>query len=270
MLQCLPNEIERIIFRIATTTHPIHHLPSYLLVAGRVHDWVEELMYHTVILTSEFQGRGFVDSCPLASAKVKALCLGGNLQLTTAARILELCRSIDDLALWVLPGGDVPDVPACLLIALNRLPLSRLSVRLSAIFCRTAAPYLPSIPLFEKVTHLELLEGWVLWGFPTGIHHLTQLTHLSLRAVAHQTAPALLKMILTDCASLEVLFLRVIDGVEDIEAWLKAEGFDDPRITVVTATDPRNFWDCLTSDETKTWNYGDDIMKSHQSGTSTL
>ncbi|KAG1802487.1 hypothetical protein EV424DRAFT_1517970 [Suillus variegatus] len=210
-------------------------------------------MYRTVILTSEFQARGFIDSRPLASAKVKSLCLGGTLQLMTAAHIIELCQSIDDLALWVLPEGDMPNVPACLLTALNRLSLSRLSVRLSAIFCRTATPYLPSIPLFGKVTHLELLEGWVLWGFPqaTGIHQLTQLTHLSLRVVARQTAPALLQMILTECASLEVLVLRVIDGVEDIEAWLKVKGLDDPRI-MVTATDPHNFWDCLTSDDSET------------------
>lgn len=35
----LPHEIERIIFRLAAGAHPKRHLPSYLLVAGRVHDW---------------------------------------------------------------------------------------------------------------------------------------------------------------------------------------------------------------------------------------
>jgi hypothetical protein len=174
-------------------------------------------------------------------------------ELKILHRVIELCQSIDDLALWVLPEGDMPNVPACLLTALNRLALSRLSVHLSAIFCRMATPYFPSILLFGKVTHLELLEGWVLWGFPqaTGIHQLTQLMHLSLRVVAHQTAPALLQMILAECAALEVLVLRVINGVEDIEAWLKVKGLDDPRI-MVTATDPHNFWDCLTSDDLET------------------
>ena len=228
-------------------------------------------MYHTVILTSEFQGHGFVNSRPLASAKVKSLCLGGTLQLTTAAHIMELCGGVDDLALWVLPQaeGDVPqaEVPACLSIALNKLPLSRLSLRLSAIFCRTAAPYLPSIPLFGKITHLEILEGWVLWGFPTGIHCLAQLMHLSLQVVAHQTAPTLLRMILADCVCLEVLVLRIIDGVDDIEAWLKVEGLDDPRI-IVTAMDPHNTWDCLASDETRIWHYRDDATKC-QNSTST-
>ncbi|KAG1769911.1 hypothetical protein EV702DRAFT_978454, partial [Suillus placidus] len=204
---------------------------------------IEEVMYRTIIFTSEAQARRFVKSRPVASAKVKSLCLGSTLHLVTAADVMELCSHVNNLALWIVPEGDAPGVPACLLNAINRLPkLSQLSIRVSTVFCRNVVPFLPSVPLFNRITHLELLEGWVLWGFPVGIHHLTQLTHLSLRVVAHQTALASLRMILMNCVCLQVLVLRVIEGVDDIEKWLADEGLDDPRIVVTTMT-PHHSWD---------------------------
>jgi hypothetical protein len=194
-------------------------------------------MYRTIVFTSEAQACRFVKSRPVASAKVKSLFLDSTLRFVTAADVMELCSHVDDLALWIVPEGGAPGVPACLLNAFNRLPkLSQLSIRLSAVFCRNAVPFLPSMPIFNKITHLELLEGWVLWGFPIGIHCLTQLTHLSLRVVARQTAPASLHMILENCVCLEVLVLRVIEGAGDIEKWLEDEGLADPRILVTTET----------------------------------
>jgi hypothetical protein len=211
------------------------------ILTQKVHR-IEEVMYCTVIFTSEAQACRFIKSRPLASAKVKSLCLGSTLHVVTAVDVMELCSHVDDLALWIVLEGDTPGVPARLLNALNRLPkLLQLSIRVSTVFCKTAAPFLPSIPLFKKITHLELLEGWVLWSFPVGIHYLTQLTHLSLRVVTYQTAPASLRMILLDCVYLRVLILRVIEGVDYVERWLKDEGLDDPRIVVTTMT-PHHSW----------------------------
>ncbi|KAG1891832.1 uncharacterized protein F5891DRAFT_1197343 [Suillus fuscotomentosus] len=257
----LPHEIERAIFQVAAGVHPTNHLPSYLLVAERVRQWIEEVMYHTIVFTSEAQACRFVESRPVASAKVKSLCLGSTLHLVTAADVMELCSHVDSLALWIVREGDAPGVPACLLNAFNRLPkLSQLSIRVSTVFCRNAVPFLPSMPIFNKITHLELLEGWVLWGFPIGIHYLTRLTHLSLRVVAHQTAPASLRIILMNCVCLELLVLRVIEGlgeVGDIEKWLEDEGLADPRIVVTTMT-PYHSW---VNDDRSLWQYGDYILK---------
>jgi len=176
-------------------------------------------------------------------------------QLTTAAEVMQLCSGIDNLALWIMPDWDrytttiVP--PNFLLDALNRLPLSRLSIHLSTIFCGATMPFLPSIPFFSKITHLELMEGWVLWGSPIGIHCLTQLTHISLRISTHQTAPALLRTILADCNLLQVLVLRVTEEVEKVEKWLlEHNGLDDPRIVVTTKK-------YIASDGIGLWQYGD-------------
>lgn len=218
---------------------------------------IEAVMYRTVIFTSEAQACRFIKSRPVASAKVKSLCLGSTLHVVTAVDVMELCIHVDDLALWIVPEGDTPGMPARLLNALNRLPkLLQLSIRVSTVFCKTAVgPFLPSMPLFKKITHLELLEGWVLWSFPVGIHYLTQLTHLSLRLVTYRTAPASLRMILVDCVYLRVLILRVIEGVDDVEKWLKDEGLDDPRIVVTTMTPPSHHsWVSL-------WQHGDNILK---------
>ncbi|KAG1795278.1 uncharacterized protein BJ212DRAFT_1291353, partial [Suillus subaureus] len=67
-----------------------------------------------------------------ASVNVKSLCIGGTVQLTTVVEVIQLCSGIVDLTLWILPEGD-HDVPGCLLDALNKLPLSQLSIHLSTL-----------------------------------------------------------------------------------------------------------------------------------------
>ncbi|KAG1872520.1 uncharacterized protein F5891DRAFT_947961, partial [Suillus fuscotomentosus] len=225
---------------------------------------IEGLMYRTVVLASEARACLFVDSLRsrpvFASVNVKSLCIRGMVQLATAVEVIQLCSGIVDLALWILPEGD-HDMLDHLLDALNKLPLSRLSIHLSTVFRRTDMPFLPSISLFSKVTHLDLLEGWVLWGSPIGIHCLTQLTHISLRLFTDRTAPALLQMILADCIHLKVLVLRVTEEVGRVEKWLQEhDGLDDHRI-VVTAKSSRDTWNCKTSDGMSLWQYGDYIAK---------
>jgi hypothetical protein len=215
-------------------------------------------MYHTIILTSETRACRLVNSLhprpAFASANIKSMCFCGTVQLTTAAEVMQLCSGIDNLALWILPDWDRYSVaivpPHFLLDALNRLRLSRLSIHLSTIFCGPTKPFLSSIPFFRTITHLELMEGWVLWGSPIGIHCLTQLTHISLRMPStHQTEPALqFQMILADCNLLQVLVLRVTEEVEKVEKWLLEYGLDDPRIVVTKH---------VTSYGIGPWQYGD-------------
>ncbi|KAG0696100.1 hypothetical protein DEU56DRAFT_750084, partial [Suillus clintonianus] len=216
----------------------------------------EGLIYHTIILTNETRACHFVDSLrsrlALASKNVKSLCLCGTVQLATAAEVMHLCSGVCSLALWILPEGDNHAMPDFLLEALNGLPLSWLSIQLSTVFRGTAMPFLPSIPIFSHVTHLELLEGWVLWGSPIGIPCLTQLTHISLRVFTKQTAPASLQMILANCVILEVLVLRVTEEVSTVEKWLLEHGLDDPCI-IVTAKSPRDTWDRVASDGMSLW-----------------
>lgn len=214
-------------------------------------------MYRTVVLASEARACLFVDSLRsrpvFASVNVKSLCIRGMVQLTTAVEVIQLCSGIVDLALWILPEGD-HDMLDHLLDALNKLPLSRLSIHLSTVFRRTDMPFLPSISLFSKVTHLDLLEGWVLWGSPIGIHCLTQLTHISLRLFTD-------RIILADCIHLKVLVLRVTEEVGRVEKWLQEhDGLDDHCI-VVTAKSSRDTWNCRTSDGMSLWQYGDYIAK---------
>ncbi|KAG1841185.1 hypothetical protein C8R48DRAFT_781495 [Suillus tomentosus] len=262
---CLPYEIERKVFRLAAHVHPASDVRSCLLVAQRVQNWTEGLIYHTIVLTSETRACRFIDSLhsrpALASKNVKSLCLCGTVQLATAAEVMHLCSGVCSLALWILPEGHNHTVPDFLLEELNGLPLSRLSIQLSTVFRRTARPFLPSIPIFNIITHLELLEGWVLWGSSIGIPCLTQLTHISLRVFTKQTAPALLQMILSDCVILEVLVLRVTEEVGTVEKWLlEYEGLDDPRI-VVTTKSPHDTWDHVASDGMSLWQYGDYVAK---------
>jgi hypothetical protein len=217
-------------------------------------------MYHTIILPSETRACRLLNSLhsrpAFASANIKSMCFYDTVQLATAAEVIQLCSGIDDLALWVFPAGDRHiELPVFLLDALDRLPLSRLSIRLSAVFCTAnSMPFLPSIPLFSKITHLELMDGWVLWGSPIGIHCLTQLTHISLRMFPDQTAPALLQTILAECTLLQVLILRVTEKVDKVDEWLlEHEGLDDLRIVVTTKKH-------LVSDGIPSlWEYGDCI-----------
>ncbi|KAH7927897.1 hypothetical protein BV22DRAFT_1127070 [Leucogyrophana mollusca] len=221
--------------------------------------WHEE--FTSVNFSDEEKAGRFISALLIrpefAQREIKSLWIGGNVCITTTTEILRLCQGITKLALWTTPTY-VPADSRALLKLLDTLSLKQLSFAFSLIHGGVSSefPSLPSISLFNKVTHLELLEGWVLWSSCMGIHSLPQLTHLSLRASTKRTDPRLLRGIL-ELPDMRAMVLRVTEDRFIVEKWLYNNGTEDRRVVLVheIAQEARG------SPHSTLWKYADGIVQ---------
>ncbi|KAH7904300.1 hypothetical protein BJ138DRAFT_1239099 [Hygrophoropsis aurantiaca] len=259
--QPLPFELERYIFILASANSPLNNICSYLLVARRVHCWTEKLLYQSVTLSDEERACQFISSLALrpdfAQAKVTTLCMTGSVHIATATQILWLCKGVTDLVLWIPPSYEAA-ASSALSESLNTLPLVRISFPLSLICggLRVEFPSLPSIDLFTKITHLELLEGWVLWNSTLGVEFLPCLTHLSLCLSVGRTDAALLHAVLGH-PNMQAMILRIQDH-ERAQGWLDGAGISDRRVVLVDQLEQEII---LAGAQTTLWQYADHIVQ---------
>ncbi|KAI6140882.1 hypothetical protein BKA82DRAFT_30918 [Pisolithus tinctorius] len=207
----------------------IHDLIPWL-VSSRM----ERILYKKVVLTGEAQALSFLSSLrprpEFASGSVYVLRIGPAVQLHTAIEILRLCQGLTDLILQTVPSA--PGHSHCLIDALNTLPLRSLSLHLSLVFENTPSFSLQSVGFFCELTHLEIKEGWVLWGSTIGLERLNHLTHLALRLSTQRTKAALIKCLLTDCPKLEVLVLWSTEASDKVQAFMGDWEISDERIVL--------------------------------------
>ncbi|KAF8171070.1 hypothetical protein K438DRAFT_2024164 [Mycena galopus ATCC 62051] len=149
----LPPELEREIFELCALDLPVS-IPKLMLIAKRVHEWVEPLLYHTIILGHDSPIHGF----PLFTSEVVSSAIRRkppsffhnavrrlmvmNSDISDAEAILALCATVEDLGLGYISEG-------CLLL-LESLPLRRLY---------TSTDWLPmprTYPMFSSLTHLHV------------------------------------------------------------------------------------------------------------------
>ncbi|KAG2066149.1 hypothetical protein BDR04DRAFT_946909, partial [Suillus decipiens] len=176
----LPTELERHIFILAADS--AQRAFSFLVVAQRVHSCMERLLYQKVVLSDEVTASCFLLSMRLQSPHhsegvVQSLCVKGDVLSSTAADILLLCRSTQNLALWITPS-DLAGEPNPLLHSLNVLLQNSLLLSISHIFDHTPLISLSTVLVFNRLTNLEILNDWVMWNSMVGLEHLQQLTHL--------------------------------------------------------------------------------------------
>ncbi|KAH7919125.1 hypothetical protein BV22DRAFT_1199651 [Leucogyrophana mollusca] len=163
----LPSELEREIFLRASP----QDICSLLLVARRVHDWVEAPFYQFIALTREDRACRLLSCLQLrpqfATTTIKSFWINGGVHIKTIAEILQITKSLNNLTLWPPPyplsahSGSDSDA---LLLSLNDLPLTNLSLALSLIPTISNAEgrdsvFLPSTSVFARITHLQLLDG---------------------------------------------------------------------------------------------------------------
>ncbi|KAG2134394.1 uncharacterized protein EDB93DRAFT_1092801, partial [Suillus bovinus] len=140
---------------------------------------IERLLYRKIILTNESIAISFLSSLCIwcqccsdfARGVVKSLCIEGNVLLSTTTEILSLCTGTTNLALW-MAQSDFNGMTNPLLQPLNNLPLMSLSLSISSIFCHTEFVSLSAFKAFSTVTHLEILNGWVLCNSTVGLEYL--------------------------------------------------------------------------------------------------
>ncbi|KAG1851403.1 hypothetical protein F4604DRAFT_1592410, partial [Suillus subluteus] len=196
---------------------------------------MERLLYQKVVLSDEITASRFLSAMRLRSPNrsegaVQSLCVEGDVLPSTAADILSLCRSTHNLALWITPS-DLAGKSNPLLRPLHVLPLKSLSLSISHIFNHTPLISLPTIPVFSTLTHLEILNDWVMWSSTVGLEHLQQLTHLCLRLHTKRTKPALVMSLFRNL-SLRVLVFCASEDFKTVQSFLECTGLIDPCIVL--------------------------------------
>ncbi|KAJ7890761.1 hypothetical protein B0H13DRAFT_1719908 [Mycena leptocephala] len=220
----LPPELERKIFETAVHARPLC-IPDLMLVAWRVKEWVEPLLYRTLIFGS-FYDQWTLGGHPLANAEtlVSVIHCGSkpasffadtvrHLLMTDytplSAVILSVCSGVEDL--WI--GGT--DFSEEMLQTIFRLPLKRLCCDITDLFgMENALDF--THPCFSNLTHLELMPFRRPIP-PEVVPSLSLVPHLSHLAFDHDDHPDLSPLtLLRTCMSLRVLIgLLPFTGNED-------------------------------------------------------
>ncbi|KAF7350263.1 hypothetical protein MVEN_01330100 [Mycena venus] len=159
----LPRELERMIFEIAALAR-LTSIPTLILVAARVKEWVEPILYRVVLIEVMFArpllGFPIFSGSIMAKAmeikpqaflrnSVKSLCLEYHTVFSLVQTILTTCTRISNLFMGYRPYSHLNALGA--LECLRRLAVPFRDVRRSL-------PLEGPHPLFRNVTHLELLS----------------------------------------------------------------------------------------------------------------
>ncbi|KAJ7151894.1 hypothetical protein C8R43DRAFT_1004624 [Mycena crocata] len=204
----LPLELERHIFETCARSQPIC-IPKLMLVAWRVKEWVEPLMYGTITLNGY---ESFVDYPTFASDSLSLAMESKpasffqfsvrNLLLELGTQIdykllLSMCTGLQNL--WILAEMEE------LIPTLTSLSLKRLHADVSLLLSSLS----PTHPFFSGLTHLELLgpadpPSPENMDFLSNLSLIPQLSHLAFNdADFIPICPQLLQ----SCKSLAVLIL---------------------------------------------------------------
>ncbi|KAJ7138941.1 hypothetical protein C8R46DRAFT_1361499 [Mycena filopes] len=201
----LPPELERRIFEICASSQ-FSVIPRLMLVAWRVKDWVEPILYRTIMVCEIRRERyHFPRFTPESVAKLllskPAAFLRDsvrNLLIHNAHRdlvqsILAICTGVENL--WAPEASEVLRPP-------SGLRLKNLSTNAWPLLWTVS----PLDPLFTRLTHLEL-TGPVhsVAKIASTLPLLPQLTHLAFN---DEDLITICPQILDECASLTVLVSR--------------------------------------------------------------
>ncbi|KAJ7241570.1 hypothetical protein C8J57DRAFT_1560745 [Mycena rebaudengoi] len=199
-----PLELEREIFEIAATHHP-ETMPTLLLVSQRVLEWIEPLLYRTLVVRRTTLVLGRIAARRLDPANI--------LHLQPAK-----WRHVQHLLAWESHSDLLPVLPLCghverlglhgadpsMVTALEDMPL--LVQHLSFINISTLDAIDPSRPLFWTLTHLNMFAG--IEGQPLDFQfaQLSALTSLGMHGGRH---PPFFIALLQSCPKLHVLVSKI-------------------------------------------------------------
>ena len=225
----------------------------------------EPILYKKVVLGSESEAQRFMTCLrwwqsphSFTRTAVKRLCMFGNMMPMIALEILEYCTGITTLALWIQNAfGD----SAWMQEYVDALSfLMELSLNMSSMFCSTT-PSFAMLDIAHRITHLEILDRWILWTSTVGIKEMTQLTHLVLDLHLWNSCSQHVQRILHCCSTLKVVLLQAYNSQSEVNTWLETHCIHDIRI-VWTDNSVWINWDIFGLDEEpcNLWDYADEIV----------
>ena len=195
---------------------------------------MEKIIYHTIVIYTDTEANRLIASLEhrpeFAVSAIRRLYLGEVVQEGPGARILDICKGVTDLTLNTTCFSRLTENR--ILAPLEALPLTYLSMSLSALFYRQHA-HLLNLQITRSITHLHLTDVWATWkGVNVGLTGLTQLSHLSLRWSMYNSNFDMLREVL-ESTNLKVLVLwkrEYADEYDELVSCLSHEGLEDRRV----------------------------------------
>ncbi|KAJ7758921.1 hypothetical protein B0H14DRAFT_2634553 [Mycena olivaceomarginata] len=192
-----PPELERKIIELAAHDHPIC-MPTLMLVAWRVKEWVQPLLYQTLFFGSSYRLKGHLApraetfaSLIQSSTKPPSFFHQNHL-------ILSTCSGVENLSIAGIRQRTA-------LPALSGLALKRLYCNLDDLFgSQEKIDFTHG--LFVRLTHLDLFYlGTILPSTLSGLALIPHLSHLSFQDDDYRSHPSAPLTLLQTCSALCVL-----------------------------------------------------------------
>ncbi|KAF8177045.1 hypothetical protein K438DRAFT_1939125 [Mycena galopus ATCC 62051] len=218
--EALPPELEREVFEICAVFRPVT-IPKLMLVAHRVKEWVEPLLYRTICLGPK-PPPGFPKFLmeiimPAIRRKpssffetaVRHLMIDYYQDRDEVDKILDVCTGVQHLSI------DVAEAPDSWLDRIVSFPLERLQLHSceSRALMRVLAP---EHTLCRRLTHLEI-RGFIADDAHAVCDALIALPHLSHLAFGDNQFVHSCPQLLESCKRLRALVCRALYDVEEIQ-----------------------------------------------------
>ncbi|KAJ7619860.1 hypothetical protein DFH06DRAFT_1341940 [Mycena polygramma] len=277
----LPLELERIIFELAAHYGSI---PNLMLVAYRVKEWLEPLLYRTMVVDGTWTGRDAGPSrCTLeiitqvARDRPAVLSSVRSLMLTVydpnqGRTILAACPNVVNLYIGVKspPMGN-EDFPRSVYPALDFLQLQHLSCDLQHFFLHAPC----SRAAFNHITHLRLFSTTKFRYVPekewTSLICLPRLTHCILDELPQGLA--LCRAILAGVKALRALIVNFPCPYSalDLEVHNRLDIYEsiavDPRFVAMSVDDHEEDWQkAVLTGVSEHWARADQFIAQRSNG----
>lgn len=226
---------------------------------------IEPFAYKTVILRGPGHAARFLGALAnnrppeFAQLYVKALCIPPSIPLRPILQLLAVCSGLESLALWIPVQADTAD----LINLISSLPLTFLSLNIRCILPLNSPNLdIQNHPALVNITHLDIVNQWVLWKSSLGIEHLPLLTHLALRSWSRGSIDTALLTILRESPKLRVLILLADSLViHRARKYLEEQGVRDIRMVVLRHARDVDEWELMKRDSLTMWQRADIIVE---------
>ncbi|KAF8649134.1 hypothetical protein AX16_005997 [Volvariella volvacea WC 439] len=271
----LPCELEREIFQLVVQDE-IAKATTLVLVARRVKQWLDPILYRSVTLPTRLSAAQFLHALtltPSLSAHVQSLTLSPTLSPLTTRLLLSKCAHLTALACFVCGPRLRPH-----LLALTRI--QRLAFMPSALAWDCEGSPSPDFghAFYERATHVQFLDRWAVWvqwpWDPSGRARLARapnLTHVSFlyddTAIADDGRVVAAVQRMLDASPRLCVFVLLCTSYPFPEALAAVE---DARFVLVGAKGPRGAmvrnWEAIPVGDGDIWTFAEGVVRSRVGG----